>query len=161
MRPPQLPPTAGAADTPKGPLTEEVMRLKPATTSGENRRELKIIIPVWEGKVSPLLDTAQRLLLVETVNGDIASRCEVFLDEMDISRRCFRIWRLKADVLICGAVSRPFQRLLTAEPGLQLIQGISGPVEAVLMAYLQGRLNRPQFLMPGSRQALPRPGQNH
>lgn len=137
------------------------MRLKPSTTSGESRRELKIIIPVWEDKVSPLLDTARRLLLVDAANGEIVSRCEVLLDEADISRRCFRIWRLKADVLICGAVSRPFRRLLAAEPGLHLVQGISGPVEAVLNAYLEGKLNRPQFLMPGSRQAFPGPGQNH
>jgi predicted Fe-Mo cluster-binding NifX family protein len=119
---------------------------------------LKIVIPVWEEKVSPLLDTAGRLLLVEAENRAVASSCEVLLDEADLSRRCFRIWRLKADVLICGAVSRAFARLLAAEPGLTIIQGISGPAQDVLQAFLRGRLNRPRFMMPGSRSWQPRSG---
>jgi hypothetical protein len=132
------------------------MRRKPAPTSGDTGRKLKIVIPVWEDKVSPLLDTATRLLLVEALNTAVASRCEVLLDDVDLSRRCFRIWGLKADVLICGAVSRPFERLLAAEPRLRLVQGIAGPAQEVLQAFLQGRLNRPRFMLPGRRQAHPR-----
>lgn len=134
------------------------MHPKPPVASCDTGRKLKIIIPVWEGKVSPLLDTATRLLLVEVLNGAVTSRCEVLLDEEDLSRRCFRIWRLKADVLICGALSRAFQRLLAAEPQLTIIQGISGPAREVLQAFLHGALNRPRFLMPGSRRAQPRSG---
>ncbi|MFO7496562.1 MAG: hypothetical protein R6X05_13140 [Desulfobacterales bacterium] len=134
------------------------MRPKPPTTSGDTGGQLKIIIPVWEDKLSPLLDTATRLLLVEALNGAVTSRCEVLLDEADLSRRCFRIWRLEADVLICGAVSRPFARLLAAEPRLTIIQGISGPVREVLQAFLRGALNRPRFMMPGNHQAHPRSG---
>jgi hypothetical protein len=134
------------------------MQPEPPFTSGDPGRQLKIIIPVWEEKVSPLLDTARRLLLVEAQDKAVTSRCEVFLDEADLSRRCFRIWRLKADVLICGAVSRAFARLLTAEPGLTIIQGISGPAGDVLQAFLRGTLNRPRFWLPGSRGWQPRNG---
>lgn len=134
------------------------MQPEPPFTPGDTGRQLKIIIPVWEEKVSPLLDTARHIVLVEAQKKAVTSRCEVFLDETDLSRRCFRIWRLKADVLICGAVSRAFARLLAAEPGLTIIQGISGPAQQVLQAFLRGTLNRPRFMMPGSRRSQFRSG---
>lgn len=134
------------------------MQPEPPCTSADTGRRLKIIIPVWDDKVSPLLDTAGRLLLVEAQNRAVTSRCEVLMDEADLARRCFRIWRLKADVLICGAVSRAFARLLAAEPGLTIIQGISGPAREVLQAFLRGTLNRPRFMMPGSRRWQSRSG---
>jgi predicted Fe-Mo cluster-binding NifX family protein len=48
---------------------------------------MKIAIPVWENKVSPVLDTASRLMVVEFKEGgpDMSS-FEIFLDERDLSR---------------------------------------------------------------------------
>ena len=64
---------------------------------------MKIAMPVWENKISPVLDTASRLLVLEMKEGGAISRYEIFLDERDLSKRCLRIMGLGVDTLICGA----------------------------------------------------------
>ena len=119
---------------------------------------MKIAIPVWENKVSPVLDTASRLMVVELNEKGPTSRFEIYLDERDLSRRCLRIQCLCVDTLICGAVTRHFSDLLKAS-GIELIQGISGQPEAVLNAYLDGTLAHSKYLMPGSSLSELREGQ--
>jgi predicted Fe-Mo cluster-binding NifX family protein len=112
---------------------------------------MKIAVPIWEDKVSPVLDTAAKLLIVETLNRNEIGRTESLLDELEISRRCFRISKLKIDVLICGAISRPFSERLAAA-GINIIPGISGAVEEIVAAYFSGTLNQSKYSMPGCRQ---------
>ncbi len=109
---------------------------------------MKIAIPVWDNRISPVFDTASRLLIVEVEDQKEASRFETTLDDQELSRRCFRIQGLGIDMLICGAISRPYLRMLIGS-GIQIISEISGHAEEVLEAYLQGALSHPRFLMPG------------
>jgi predicted Fe-Mo cluster-binding NifX family protein len=57
---------------------------------------------------------------------------------------------MKVDILICGAVSRPFSRMIMAS-GIDLIPEISGNAEEILKAYLEGNLFHSTFLMPGCK----------
>ena len=115
---------------------------------------MKLAIPVWENKVSPVLDTASRLLVVEPNEDGGMSRFEIFLDERDLSRRCLRIQGLGIDTLICGAVTRHFSEMLKAS-GVDIIPGISGQPDDVLDACFEGRLAHAKYLMPGwSREGL-------
>ena len=107
-------------------------------------------MPIWEDKVSPVMDTATKLLITESGTQKKGARFEVFLIKNDISQRCSFIRKLEIDVLICGAVSRLFSETLKAS-GIKIISGISGPSEDVLEAYLNGNLLQPKFLMPGSK----------
>jgi predicted Fe-Mo cluster-binding NifX family protein len=109
---------------------------------------MKIALPVWENKISPVLDTASRLLIAEIKEGGEISRFEVFLDERNLSRRCHRILGMGVNALICGAVTRHFSDLLKAS-GIKLITGISGQPDDVLHACLEGNLEQPRFFMPG------------
>ena len=109
---------------------------------------MRSAVPIWEDRVSPVLDTASRLLVIEVENHREASRFETTLDEQDLYRRCFRIQNLGLDTLICGAISRPYFRRLMAT-GITVISGISGNPDAVLNAYLQGTLSHSRFSMPG------------
>ena len=118
---------------------------------------MKIAIPVWEDKVSPVLDTASRLLIVEVEDQKESSRFETFLDVQDVNRRCVRIQGLGVNTLICGAISQPFLRWLTAS-GIDIIPGISGHPEDVLEAYLEGNLSDSRFLMPGFKRHRRRQG---
>jgi predicted Fe-Mo cluster-binding NifX family protein len=108
---------------------------------------MKIAMPVWENKISPVLDTASRLLVLELKGGDM-SRFEIYLDERDLSKRCLRIMGLGVDTLICGAVTRHFSDMLNAL-GIDLITGISGQPDDVLRACFEGRLAHSKYLMPG------------
>lgn len=109
---------------------------------------MRIAIPIWEDKVSPVLDTAERLLIVEIQNKKESSRFEIYLHGQDISRRCFSIRELEVDILICGAISRSFSSMLMAS-GVNIIPGISGLAVNVLNAYIKGTLFDSKFLMPG------------
>ena len=111
---------------------------------------MKIAIPVWDNRISPVFDTASRLLIVEVEDQKEASRFETALDDQELSRRCLRIQGMEIDMLICGAISRPFLRML-ATLGIDVVPGISGHPEEVLEAYLQGTLFHSRFLMPGCR----------
>jgi predicted Fe-Mo cluster-binding NifX family protein len=111
---------------------------------------MKVAIPIWEDRVSPVLDTASRLLVIDVENRKEASRSETYLEGLDLFRKCFRIQNLGVDILICGAISRPYFRELAAT-GIHVISGISGNPENVLKAYLKGTLSHSRFAMPGCR----------
>jgi len=111
---------------------------------------MRIAIPIWDDKISPVLDTASRLLIVEVEDQRESSRFETYLDVQDLPGRCFRIQGLEVDTLICGAISRPYLRRLMAS-GIKIIPGISGHPEDVLEAYLKGTLSNSRFLMPGCK----------
>ena len=109
---------------------------------------MRIAVSIWKDKVSPVLDTASKLLIIESEMKKEVSRFETLLFTQDISRRCHFVRGLNIDVLICGAVSRQLSGRLTSS-GVEVISGISGLAEEVLAAYLQGTLLNPRFLMPG------------
>ncbi len=111
---------------------------------------MRIAIPIWDDRVSPVLDTASWLLIVEVEDRGETSRFEVYLDDKELSRKCLSIRGMEVDTLICGAISHPFSMMLTAS-GIDIIQEISGLADEVLEAYLQGNLFHSRFLMPGCK----------
>jgi predicted Fe-Mo cluster-binding NifX family protein len=111
---------------------------------------MRIAVSIWEDKISPVLDTASKLLIVENETQTESSRFETNLFEQDVPQRCSFIRGLDLDVLICGAVSRQLAGMLKAS-GIKIISGISGPAEDVLEAYLKEGLLHSGFFMPGSK----------
>ena len=111
---------------------------------------MRIAISIWDEKISPVLDTASKLLVIENKTDRETARFETHLPEQNIPRRCSFIRDLNIDVLICGAVSRQMSGMLTSS-GIKLISEISGPVEAVVDAYFRGKLLQEEFFMPGRR----------
>ena len=109
---------------------------------------MKVAIPIWAGRVSPVLDVAQRLVVAELEAGNEISRKEEPVAETDIFRRVQRIRELGVDVLICGAVSRPLEDMLRAN-GVQVIPWICGPADDVLELFISGQPLSPNYLMPG------------
>ena len=111
---------------------------------------MRIAISIWEDKISPVLDTASKLLIIDDKTQKKSSRFEANLLEQEMSRRCSLIRKLDLDVLICGAVSRQFREMLKA-CGIKIISGISGPAKDVIKAYLEGDLLHSDYFMPGSK----------
>lgn len=118
---------------------------------------MRIALPLWEGKISPVFDTAIRLLVVDINEQREESRFLYYIDENDLTQKCHSIKKLDLDTLICGAVSQTFLKMLLAS-GLDVIQEISGPAEEVLEAYLKGDIFQPRFLMPGCKRGRRRCG---
>ena len=111
---------------------------------------MRIAISVWEDKISPVLDTASKILIIDKDSQKESSRFEVTLIEQNMSKRCAFIRKLEPDILICGAVSRQFSKMLKTS-GIKIISGISGPTKEVLEAYLQGGLLHSGLFMPGGK----------
>jgi len=111
---------------------------------------MRIAISIWEDKISPVFDTASKLLIIDKNDQKESSRFEAHLLSQDMFKRCSYIRELDLDILICGAVSRQFSGMLKAS-GIKIISEISGPAEKVLEAYLQGTLLSSGFFMPGSK----------
>ncbi|MBN1586655.1 MAG: NifB/NifX family molybdenum-iron cluster-binding protein [Candidatus Omnitrophica bacterium] len=109
---------------------------------------MRIAIPIWCGRISPVFDVAGNLLLVDVGEGGELRRKEVSLSETEFSSRVRRIAELEANVLICGAISQPMEASLNAA-GVRVIGDTCGPVEEVLRAFLLRRLSDGTFSMPG------------
>lgn len=111
---------------------------------------MRIAISIWDEKISPVLDTASKLLIIDDDMQKEPSRFETYLLKQDISKRGHFIRNLNIHVLICGAVSRQLSEMLKAF-GIEVIPGISGSVEDVLEAYQRGTLLSSKFFMPGCK----------
>jgi predicted Fe-Mo cluster-binding NifX family protein len=109
---------------------------------------MRIGIPTWNGRVSPVLDTAERLLVMETTAPDDPAPSEIPLGPGPPAHRALRIAELELDLLICGAVTRPLARYLESL-GVPLCPWVSGATEEVVSALEAGRLDEPRFMMPG------------
>lgn len=109
---------------------------------------MRLALPLWESKISPVLDSATRLLVVDVEDKDELSRSEIHLDGMDLPMKCRKIRDIGVDVLICGAVTRQLAARLKAS-GINIVPGISGRLDDVLHACFHGNLARSEYLMPG------------
>lgn len=105
-------------------------------------------MPIWSGRISPVFDAAGRILLVDADGEAETSRREEPLEETDLVAKAARVASLRVEVLICGAISRPMEDMLTAS-GVRVVPQTCGDVETVLSAYLTGGLTDHAFLMPG------------
>jgi predicted Fe-Mo cluster-binding NifX family protein len=70
------------------------------------------------------------------------------LVKTELSARAAELRRYGVDLLICGAISAQLQFRIVAA-GIQVIPFLCGPVDEVLDAYLNDRLARRAFAMPG------------
>jgi predicted Fe-Mo cluster-binding NifX family protein len=113
---------------------------------------MQVAIAVWNDRISPVFDTSNRLLLVDVEHG--AERGPRIVVEIGgdsfPTQRARRLTELEVNVLICGAISRPLAEMVSAS-GVVVIPWVSGPVEAVLRAYLTKRLSDSRWRMPGCR----------
>jgi len=122
--------------------------VKAADKQTLNKSTMKIAIPTWNGRVSPVFDTASRLLVVGAGKDGEYSRFETDISEHFLPSKVMRLTGLGIETLICGAISRPLASMVTTA-GIRLIPWISGQVEEVLQAFLSGTLFDLRFTMPG------------
>lgn len=109
---------------------------------------MKVGIPTWDGRVSPVFDVAKHLLVVDVERNAEIGRSETDLEAPQLASRARRLTEVGVHVLICGAISWPLEAMLVSA-GVQVIPQTCGPVEDVLRAFLSGQLMNEAFLMPG------------
>jgi predicted Fe-Mo cluster-binding NifX family protein len=102
---------------------------------------MKIAIPKWHGRVSPVFDVASHVLIVEVVNGQEKNRAQASLSTEDPLERAKSLAMLGVEILICSRVSITVEMALASQ-GIKVLQNICGEVEEVLEAYTDGSLNQ-------------------
>ncbi len=116
---------------------------------------MRVAIPTWAGRVSPVFDVARELFVVD-VDHDLELRRETCaLDCVGITQRVEAMVARGIEVLICGAISRPLRDMVTAS-GVRVVPHICGGVEDVLNSFKTGRLETDLPLhMPGCGMPIP------
>jgi predicted Fe-Mo cluster-binding NifX family protein len=109
---------------------------------------MKIGIPIFDCRISPVFDYSTHLEVIEIEGGVEAGSRGIVLDGMGISERVKVLRNAGVDVLICAGLCKELSHLLESM-GIKVISGIIGARDDVLGAYLRDELDDPRFVMPG------------
>ncbi len=112
---------------------------------------MKVAVTVWDERISPVFDSAHRLLIVDIKNGKMKN---IFYESFNpkLEARFTEALSLQGiDVLICGAISQAYSTLIEAS-AIELIPFVGGSVNEILESYAKGNPLAPTFLMPGYRE---------
>ena len=110
---------------------------------------MKVAIPVWNGNVSPVLDTAEKLAVFDINGGKVISRDEVSTKGKGIHEKA-RIMAENAKILLCGAISVQMASYLSSY-GLEVYPWIMGNAEQLIEMVIAGNVPGPEYSMPGCR----------
>lgn len=109
-----------------------------------------VALPICEKRISPIFDTAEKILVFDIRNGKIKDRHEINLDETFLPRRARILADHGIDLLICCGISKAMRSFLTAR-NIDVINGVIGETELVINAFLTRCLDNERFRMPGCR----------
>ncbi len=110
---------------------------------------MKVAVPVWNGNVSPVLDTAGQLIVFEVENERIISRTKLPIEERILSEKAKKIAN-SAHILICGAMSSHMASFLSSF-GLDVYPWVMGDAECLVEMFASGKIPGPEYSMPGCR----------
>jgi predicted Fe-Mo cluster-binding NifX family protein len=126
---------------------KDTMLLRGSYSSALQRAQ-RLAIPVFRMRVSPVLDTCTRVLLIDLHGGREIAREEIQVSASSLIARVDLLRSRDVDLLICAGISQQLDKLLR-EAGIEPITGIAGDIEQVVTGFAKGRLNHPSFRMPG------------
>ncbi len=118
---------------------------------------MKVAIPVFRKRISPVFDAAHLCVLVECREGLEEGWRKIFLTGMNPRERVAVLLQEEVDTLICGAITGLTKNLAEAA-GITVLSGIAGDVESVLEAFRGKGLDQPCFRMPGCHRRRRRNG---
>ena len=95
-----------------------------------------------------MFDVARHMRVFTVEDGRAVRNREVELPGTDMHAQAQGVTALNVDALICGALSRPMAAVLAAAD-IRVVPFTAGDAQAVLDAWLAGRLPDPSLSMPG------------
>jgi predicted Fe-Mo cluster-binding NifX family protein len=114
------------------------------------QRCMKIAIPHWQARVSPVCDEARHFLVVDLTDDQESGRSqfETTLSGADLVGRATQLLDLGVTTVICGAISKGLETMLQGV-GIEVIAQVCGNVEDVFQAFRTGTLGQDRFALPG------------
>ena len=101
---------------------------------------MKIAIPAFHSKVSPRFDTAQELVLLEVIDGNVINRERQPLQAYSAAGKIRTLLEQGVDTLICGG----FDRLSRQQIGFNHIEvyaWVTGEIDDAVSCFLRDGLN--------------------
>ncbi|MCP4748165.1 MAG: dinitrogenase iron-molybdenum cofactor biosynthesis domain-containing protein [Desulfobacteraceae bacterium] len=89
---------------------------------------MKVALTIWGNRISPVFDSARKLLVAEVENSRAEKKQYESLDTEMISELTEMLTNLEINVLICGAISKRFSDIIETG-GIKLIPFITGHVD--------------------------------
>jgi len=108
---------------------------------------VRIALPLHGDDIAPRFCAANRVLIVDVVDGEVAARQVLSLHGDGIPDRVEQLVDLGVVRLLCGGFGRRYLPLAEAH-GLQVSWGLWGPAEVRLRAFLAGE-ELPSIDCPG------------
>lgn len=99
-----------------------------------------IAVPMFQNRVSPLMDVSNKYAIYETIDGEIKHRIDISLNAEGELQRVDKLKEIGVNTIICGAVSGCVARIVD-EKGIRLISMIYGPIEKIVEQYLANSLS--------------------
>ncbi len=110
---------------------------------------MKVALTVWGNRISPVFDSAKKILIVQIENRKIKSRQYTSFNFKLRGNMCEKLTDTGAEVLICGAISKEAYHFFDSST-IELIPFVSGNAEVVLESYIKKSYVSQIFFMPGS-----------
>lgn len=98
---------------------------------------MRIALTIWKNRISPLFDATSSLLIVHIQKKEILARCIEVFECPSIFLWAQKLDELNIQVLICGGLSA-FSDYLIQARGIRVFSFISGTIDEVLEAFLEG-----------------------
>ncbi len=109
---------------------------------------MRVAFAYWDKRIAPVFDAARMLQIVEVLENKILVETkEAFLDDVPPQKAQF-LAAQHIDLLVCGAISKPLYGMIRAI-GIEIIPFVTGDLNDVMQAWLDGNLERSEFTMPG------------
>lgn len=109
---------------------------------------MRVAIPTWEGRISPVFDTARHLVCFDVTGECCEPAGEMTMSSDLLHAKLATLNALRADVLLCGAISRPLAETVSAG-GIRVIPFLAGEVNDVVAAFASGQVAHNCYRMPG------------
>ncbi|MCL4814360.1 MAG: dinitrogenase iron-molybdenum cofactor biosynthesis protein [Vicinamibacteraceae bacterium] len=111
---------------------------------------MRLAIPEWQGRVSPVFDVAERVLVLDIDDGREVGRTLAPLAERVPAARARALASLGVTMLVCGAISRALEDEIAAD-GVGVVSQVTGSVDEVASLVARRQPIPGAFLMPGCR----------
>jgi predicted Fe-Mo cluster-binding NifX family protein len=98
-----------------------------------------IAVPVYQERISPLLDVAKKFAVYEIKEGEVKQKITLDIHTDDEPQRFEKLKEIGVSVIIGGAVSA-FVSEIIHEKGIRLISWITGSVDNTIELYIKDAL---------------------
>ena len=117
---------------------------------------MRIAIPVWKDRVSPVFDVARSIRIIDIRDGCVSAQSNQHLEDHE---RAQVLAEIGVDLLICAGISTQLESTLWLS-GVEVISDTCGTPDEIVEAYLAGAGALAELRSPGSIPGRIRPSWN-